>query len=169
MALASGTTDDRYRPTRRDVVTALAATALSMSPISLSGLIHEQRKGDVHMAQTVETLLRENIHGVFSEPDTEKRHKAIARLWAEDGVFIDHNARYEGHSGIALAADGLAKKFPKFVFTERGEIMAFHGVGKLGWGFGPPGAEAVVTGIDVLVIKGDKIGALYTFLDPPEK
>src|SRR5580658_4109285 len=125
MALASGITDDRYRPTRRDVVTALAATALSMSPISLSGLIHEQRKGDVLMAQTVETLLRENIHGVFSEPDTDKRHKAIARLWAEDGVFIDHNARYEGHSGIALAADGLAKKFPNFFFTERGELWHF--------------------------------------------
>jgi hypothetical protein len=42
--------------------------------------------------------------------------------------------------------------------------MALHGVGKLDWGFGPAGAEAVVTGIDVLVIKGDKIGAIYTFL-----
>jgi hypothetical protein len=121
------------------------------------------------MAQTVETLLRANLHGVFSEPDTEKRHKAIARLWAEEGVFIDHNARHEGHPGIALAADGLAKKFPNFVFTERGEIQAFHGVGKLDWGFGPAGAEAVITGIDVLVIKGDKIGVLYTFLDPPKK
>ena len=80
MALASGKTDDRYRPTRRDVVTAaLAATALSMIPVPVLGLIHEQRKGDVLMAQTVETLLRENIHGVFSEPDTEKRHKAIAK------------------------------------------------------------------------------------------
>ena len=47
--------------------------------------------------------------------------------------------------------------------------MALHGVGKLDWGFGPAGAEAVVTGIDVLVIKGDKIGAIYTFLDPPKK
>jgi hypothetical protein len=169
MVLESSTTDDRYRPTRRDVVTALAATALSMSPIPVLGLIHEQREGHIHMAQTVETLLRENIHGVFSEPDTEKRHKAIARLWAEDGVFIDHNARYEGHSGIALAADGLAKKFPNFIFTERGEIMALHGVGKLAWGFGPAGAEAAVTGIDVLLIKGDKIGAIYTFLDPPKK
>jgi hypothetical protein len=169
MALASGTTDDRYRPTRRHVVTALAGTALSISPISVLGLIHEQREGDIQMGQTVETLLRENIHGVFSEPDTEKRHKAIARLWAEDGVFIDHNDRYEGHSRIALAADGLAKKFPNFVFTERGEIMALHGVGKLEWGFGPAGAEAVVTGIDVLVTKGDKIGAIYTFLDSPKK
>ena len=150
-------------------MTALAATALLMSSVGVSGLIHEQRKGDVLMAHTVETLLRENIHGVFSERDVQKRHANITRLWAEDGVFIDHDARYEGHSGIALAADGLAKKFPNFIFTERGEIMAFHGVGKLDWGYGPAGAEPVITGIDVLVIKGDKIGALYTFLDPPKK
>ena len=121
------------------------------------------------MAQTVEVLLRENIHGVFSEPDTEKRHKAIARLWAEDGVFVDHNARYEGHSDIAHAADGLAKKFPNFIFTERGEIIAIPGAGKLNWGFGPAGAEPVITGSDVLVLKDDKIGAIYTFLDPPKK
>ncbi|SRR6266478_1887548 len=168
MALASGTTDDRYRPTRRDVMTALAATALSMSPVRVSGLIHEQREGDVHMAQTVETLLRENIHGVFSEPDAQKRRANIARLWAEDGVFIDPDSRYEGHSGIALAADGVAKKFPNFIFTERGAIVAYHGVGKLDWGFGPAGAEAVITGSDVLVMKGDKIGALYAFIDPPK-
>ena len=169
MALTIGIPDDRYSPARREVVSALAATALSMSTIPVLGLIHEQREGDVHMAQSVETLLRENIHGVFSEPDTEKRHRAIARLWADDGVFIDHDARYEGHSGIARAADGLAKKFPNFIFTERGEIMAFHGVGKLDWGYGPAGAEAVITGIDVLVMKGDKIGAIYTFLDAPKK
>ena len=169
MALASGTTDDRYRPTRRHVVTALAATALSMNSISVSGLIHEQREGDVQMAQTVETLLRGNIHGVFSEPDAEKRHKAIARLWAEDGVFVDHNDRYEGHARIALAADALDKKFPNFIFTERGEIIAIPGAGKLNWGFGLAGAEPVITGSDVLVTKGDKIGAIYTFLDPPKK
>ena len=72
MTLADGTADDRYRPTRRDVVIALAATALSMSLIPVSGLIYEHRKGDVLMAQTVERLLRENIHGVFGEPDAEE-------------------------------------------------------------------------------------------------
>jgi hypothetical protein len=41
------------------------------------------------VAQTVETLLRENIYGVFSEPDPEKQRANIARLWGEDGVFID--------------------------------------------------------------------------------
>jgi hypothetical protein len=162
---------DQYRPTRRDVLTGLITTALSMRLASGTAFIHNQTisERNVHMAQTTETLLRENIHGVFGEPDTKKRHNNIARLWAEDGVFIDPDARYEGHSGIALAADGLAKKFPNFIFTERGEIVAYHGVGKLDWGFGPVGAEAVVTGSDVLVMKGDKIGAIYTFLDPSKK
>jgi hypothetical protein len=121
------------------------------------------------MAQTVETLLRENIHGVFGEPDAVKRRKNITRLWAEDGVFIDPDSRFEGHSGVALAAEGVVKKFPNFVFTELGEIVAYHGIGKLDWGFGPAGAEPVVTGSDVLVMKGDKIGAVYTFVNPPKK
>lgn len=49
------------------------------------------------MARTVETLLRENIHGVFEEHDAEKRRSKIASLWADDAVFIDHDTRYEGH------------------------------------------------------------------------
>ena len=56
------------------------------------------------MARTIETLLRENLHGVFGEHDIQKRQSNIARLWAEDGVFVDHNSRYEGHSSIDLAA-----------------------------------------------------------------
>jgi hypothetical protein len=118
--------------------------------------------------ETIETMLRENIFGVFSEHDAEKRRNNIARLWAEDGVFIDPDSRYEGHSGIERAAAGLVKKFPNFVFTERGDPQAFNGVGKLDWGYGPAGEEAVITGSDVLVMKGDKIGALYTFLTRPK-
>ena len=118
------------------------------------------------MAQTIETLLRENLHGVFGEHNTQKRRSNIERLWAEDGVFVDHNSRYEGHSGIDRAVAGLVERFPNFVFTERGELQAFNGVGKLDWGFGPDGEKAVIAGIDVLVVKGGKIGALYTFLDP---
>jgi hypothetical protein len=110
-----------------------------------------------------------NLHGVFGEQDAQKRRTNIARLWAEDGVFVDHNSRYEGHSSIDHAAAWLVEKFPSFVFTERGELQAFNGVGKLDWELGPAGETAVITGIDVLVMKGDRIGALYTFLDPPKR
>ena len=109
------------------------------------------------------------LQGVFGEHDVQKRRNNIARLWAEDGVFIDHNSRYEGHSGIDRAVARLIERFPNFVFTERGELQEFNGVGKLDWGFGPAGQESAITGIDVLVMKGDRIGALYTFLDSLKK
>ena len=121
------------------------------------------------MARTIETLLRENLHGVFGEHDIQKRQSNIARRWAEDGIFIDHNARYEGHSNIEQAASKLVEKFPDFVFTERGELQELNGVGRLDWGFGHAGEGVVITGIDVLVLKGDKIGAIHTFLSQRKK
>jgi hypothetical protein len=143
-------------------------TALSISHCSIAVLIESESssEGNAYMAQTIENLLRENLYGVFGEHGTEKRRNNIARLWAEDGVFVDP---YEGHSGIDHAVAGLVAKFPNFVFTKRGELQAFNGVRKLDWGFGPAGEEVVIRGIDVLVMKGDKIGALYTFLDAPKK
>jgi hypothetical protein len=120
------------------------------------------------MAQTIEALLRGNLHGVFGEHDPQKRRHNIARLWAEDGVFIDQTGRYEGHSGVDGAVASLVEKIPSFVFIERA-LQAFNGVGKIDWGSGPAGEEPVVTGSNVLVTKGDKIGALYTFVDPPKK
>jgi hypothetical protein len=152
-------------------MTGLVATALSTRFTPGTRVIHNQTAAEekVRMARTIENLLRENLHGVFEEHDAQKRRNNIARLWAEDGVFIDHNSRYEGHSGIDHAAAWLIDKFPNFAFTERGEPQAFNDVGKRDWGFGPAGDKAVITGIDVLVMKGDKIGALYTFLDPAKK
>lgn len=121
------------------------------------------------MAQTVEALIRENMHGVFAEHDAQKRRAKIASLWADDGVFVDHDARYEGHAEIERAAAGLVARFPTFTFTELSDVQAFNGVGRLPWGYGPAGVEAVITGVDVLAMKGDKIGAVYVFLDPPKK
>jgi hypothetical protein len=61
------------------------------------------------------------------------------------------------------------EKFPTFTFTERGEVQSYNGVGRVPWGYGFAGAEAVITGIDVLVMKGDKIAAVYVFPDSPKK
>jgi len=72
----------------------------------------------------------------------------------------------KGTQVLPVRPKALSKRFRNFVFTERREIQAYNGVGKLDWGFGPTGTKAILTGIDVLVMKGDKIGALYTFIDP---
>ena len=117
------------------------------------------------LAQTVETLLRENIFGIFGEHDPQKRQAKIASLWAEDGVFIVSQGRYEGHEGVERAAAGFIERFPTFVFRERGDVQAFNGVGMIPWASGPAGEEPAITGVDVLVMKDDKIGAVYVFED----
>lgn len=78
------------------------------------------------MARTVESLIRANIHDIFGERDGEKRRAKIASLWAEDGVFIVPEGRFNGHSDI--------------------DVQSQSGVGMVPWAFGPPGAEPVLTG-----------------------
>lgn len=38
-------------------------------------------------------------------------------------------------------------------------------VTRLKWGHGPPGKDFEITGLDIVVIVGGKVKALYTFLD----
>jgi hypothetical protein len=54
-----------------------------------------------------------------------------------DGIFIDPDGRHTGHVEIDNAVEQLLQRFPDFVFTELGQVDAFHGVGRLAWGFGP--------------------------------
>jgi hypothetical protein len=121
------------------------------------------------MPNAIETLLKQNLHAVFGGREREKRQASIATLWEEDGVFIDPDGVHAGHAAIDEAASNLQRRFPDFVFSEIGAPDAFHGIGRLKWGFGLPGEAPKVTGIDVVVVKNERINALYTFLDPAAK
>ena len=52
-----------------------------------------------------------------------------------------------------------------FVYTPHSEPQALHNAGRLAWGSGPRGEKPDYTGLDVIIIRGDKIAALYVFLD----
>src|ERR1700733_12894131 len=117
-------------------------------------------------ASVVKNLMKQNLHGVFSEHDAEKRRSLIAKIWESKGIFIDPEGRYVGHTAINDAAEQLQRRFPDFAFSELADGDANSGVGRLPWGFGPPGAPRKITGVDVLVQSDDgRITALYTFVD----
>ena len=56
-------------------------------------------------ANVVKDLMKQNLLGVFSERDAEKRRSLIAKIWDRKGIFIDPDARYVGHTAINDAAE----------------------------------------------------------------
>ena len=47
-----------------------------------------------------------------------------------------------------------------------GEAQTLHNAGRLAWGSGPRGEPPNYTGLDVVIVRDEKIAAHYVFLDP---
>jgi SnoaL-like domain len=121
------------------------------------------------MPDTIETLIKRNLHEVFGEHDAGKRRAAIAQLWTEDCVFIDHNGKTSGHDELDRAVAALHKSLPGYVFNELRPVDLLHESGRLAWSYGRPGQEPI-KGVDVVLVRGGRIFLMLTFLDevPPK-
>jgi hypothetical protein len=116
------------------------------------------------MPDTIETLIKRNLHEVFGERDTKKRRQAIAELWTEDCLFIDHSGKTRGHDELDRAVSVLQERFPGYVFTELGPVDLLHESGRLAWSYGRPG-EQPIKGVDVALVRDGRISLMLTFLD----
>ena len=114
---------------------------------------------------TSEQLLERMLHGVFNEPDPQRRAAVIAEVFTADVVFVDAEQTATGREELAATVTGLLAQGPGLVFTPAG---SFRGVGDLGmraWRLGPPGGEPVLGGLDVAQVVDDRIARLWTVLD----
>ena len=116
---------------------------------------------------TIETLLKRNLLDVFGENDTSRRRAAIAEIFVEDVVFSDPHQRHVGREALDGAVAALHELLPGYVFKERGAAQVLTDSGRLAWSYGPAEDPERITGLDVIVVRGDQIAALYTFLDQP--
>ncbi len=117
------------------------------------------------MSQDIARLMARVLFDVFSEHDAERRRSVIKELFSEDVTFADPEADRVGHDAIDRAVAGLHSSLPAFVFTLTGPAQTLTNAGRQHWGFGPPGEAPKVTGTDFVIVKDEKIVALYTFLD----
>jgi hypothetical protein len=117
------------------------------------------------MSFTVANLLERNLLDVFGERDAQRRRAVLESIWCADGVFVDPEGRSVGFDDIDRRIADLQARFPAFVFAAKGTADVMHDVGRLAWGFGPAGADPVVTGTDVAVTDGERIVSLYAFID----
>ena len=116
------------------------------------------------MPDPIETLIKRNLHEVFGERDAKKRREAIAQLWTEDCVFIDHDGKNHGRDELDRAAAALQQRFPGYVFSELRPVDLLHESGRLSWSYGRPGQEPI-KGVDVVLVREGRISLMLTFLD----
>ena len=110
-------------------------------------------------------LLHRNIQEVFGEDDDACRRAAIKELCTEDCVLYAPPGVFVGHDALDKFAGGLRATHPHFAYTPQGAPQALHNAGRLAWGSGPRGEKPEYTGLDVIIVRDDKIAALYVFLD----
>lgn len=115
----------------------------------------------------IEKLLARNLLEVFGEHDPARRQAAIRELYVEDSVFSDPHGRHLGHEALDDAVAALHKLLPGYAFKTLAAPQTLEDSGRLAWAFGPPEDPQRVTGLDVIVVRGNRIAALYTFLDQP--
>jgi hypothetical protein len=113
---------------------------------------------------TIDTLIKRNLHEVFGERDAKKRREAIAQLWTEDCVFIDHGGKRQGRDQLDGAVALLHQRFPGYVFSELRPVDLLYESGRLAWSYGRPGQEPI-KGVDVILVRNGHISLMLTFLD----
>jgi SnoaL-like domain len=117
------------------------------------------------MSGRIHELLNRNLQEVFGEGDAGRRRAAIEDLYTDDCVLDAPPGVFVGRDALDKFAGDLRATHPPFVYTPHGEPQALHNAGRLAWGSGPRGEAPDYTGLDVIVVRGDKIAALYVFLD----
>ena len=117
------------------------------------------------MSERIHELLHRNLQEVFGEGDAARRRAAIQELYTDDCVLYVPPGVFIGHDALDKFAADLRATHPHFVYVPHGAPQALHNAGRLAWGSGPRGEKPDYTGVDVIIVRDDKIAALYVFLD----
>ena len=109
-------------------------------------------------------LMRANLLEVFGERDPQRRRAAIERIYRPDVTFSDPDGVVRGRDALDAKAQRILDESPGFVFSAAGPVRIVQDLGYLAWGFGPQGADPVVRGADIALIRDGAIASVYTML-----
>src|SRR5262249_51509397 len=101
----------------------------------------------------------------WNETDPARRRSAIDRLYTEDCAYTDPLGAVSGRAGIDAFIAGVQQQFPGIQFRLVGGVDAHHEQARFYWHAGGPSGEPAAIGFDVALLAGDRIRAIYGFLD----
>ena len=118
------------------------------------------------MTNQVINVMHRNLQEVFGEGDAELRRAAIEQLYTDDCVLHVPPGTFVGRDALDKFAGDLRATHPLFAYTPKGEPQVLHDAGIIAWDSGAAGEAPEYSGIDLVIMRGDRIAALYVFLNP---
>jgi hypothetical protein len=116
------------------------------------------------MTDIVSDLMEANLLGVFNERDAHRRVSTIESTYTPDVRWTDDDGIAIGREALEAKASALQSQMQGLVFAKAGPVYQTRGLGYLAWRLGPEGGDAVASGFDVAVVRGDLISELYTVI-----
>jgi SnoaL-like domain len=116
--------------------------------------------------EAIAALARALVMEVFNERDPDRRANSIPQVFASDVQFADPAGVHTGYEELEQAVLALHARLPEYRFNLTSEPQSIACSGRVTWAFGPPDDPQRVTGMDVIMVRGGRVSALLTFLDP---
>ena len=113
----------------------------------------------------IRELLLDNLFAVFSEPDPERRMRAIVANYTEDVIWSSPEVTTRGHEELNAGAQKLIDRTPDFAFTAAGPVHVLRDLGYLAFTYGVPQQPPASIGYDVAQVRDGRIAVLYTLLN----
>jgi hypothetical protein len=103
----------------------------------------------------------------WNERDPNRRNQLIAKIWAEDGIYVDAHRRGTGHDGIASMIEAAQAQFPGYRLQLISGIEAHNGYVRFSWAAGgSPDAPLYLGGTDFAVVASDgRLKTVAGFVD----
>jgi len=117
--------------------------------------------------EQVPVIIR-NLLEVFNEQDETKRLPVLQALYVPDATFFEAEASFKGYDAINKRVTEVLQTLPpNAFFTTAGEVTQNHNLARLPWTLGLKDGAVMASGMDICTLEGDRITALYIFIDPP--
>jgi len=97
-----------------------------------------------------------NYLAAWNEREPKRRRELVAKVWINDGIYIDAHRRGVGHEGIDAMIKTAQEMFPGYRLHLVSGIEAQNGYVRFSWGAGgAPEAPLYLGGTDFAIVGED--------------
>jgi len=103
----------------------------------------------------------------WNERDAERRRALVAKIWSEDGIYVDSHRQGAGHAEIDAMIASAQAQFPGYRLSLASGIEAHHDYVRFSWAAGGSAeAPLYIAGTDFGVLAGDgRLKSVTGFVD----